>query len=129
MEIVGRELGLPQQYNNCMILLFNDIVNKDDDPTVVPQEDLLNHKPPVPAKLEITPSTEHTLEALKQDWYDLPASPSDGAPCAQELDLKRLAMKGAGIDHQQPNPFLHNISSKYQAVWTNANSTFRVLNL
>ncbi|KAL2633841.1 hypothetical protein R1flu_005320 [Riccia fluitans] len=92
-------MGLSQQYVNSMILVFNDIINKDNYPTVVPQEDLLNYKSPVPAKLETHPSIEQTLEALRKDWYDPTTSSSDGESCAEELDLKPPAMEGAGVDH------------------------------
>ncbi|KAL2629554.1 hypothetical protein R1flu_014240 [Riccia fluitans] len=83
-----RDLKLPHSYIECMIKVFNEIMNKNDDPNVVPQEDLLNHKPPIPAKLELPPSFEETLEALRQDWYDLAISHSDGEPWTEELDLK-----------------------------------------
>ncbi|KAL2635091.1 hypothetical protein R1flu_006570 [Riccia fluitans] len=82
---------------------------KNDDPMVVPQEDLLNHKSPIPAKLKLPPSFKEILEALRQEWYDPIASPFDGEPCEEELDLKRLAMEGVGGDHQWPNPYLQNM--------------------
>ncbi|KAL2641468.1 hypothetical protein R1flu_009055 [Riccia fluitans] len=67
MEQEGKNLKLLDSYIECMKKVFNDTVNKNDDPNVVPQEDFLNHKSSVPAKLELPPSFEEILEALKQD--------------------------------------------------------------
>ncbi|KAL2652541.1 hypothetical protein R1flu_020669 [Riccia fluitans] len=95
MEQERRNLKLPDSFIECMKKNFNDTVNKNDDSSVVPQEDFLNHKPLVPAKLKLPSSFEETLEALRQEWYDL-AYPSYGELCQVELDLKRLSWKEQG---------------------------------
>ncbi|KAL2612137.1 hypothetical protein R1flu_023829 [Riccia fluitans] len=51
MEQEERNMKLLDSYIECMKKVFNDTVNKNDDPSVVLEEDLLNHKPPVPTKL------------------------------------------------------------------------------
>ncbi|KAL2614121.1 hypothetical protein R1flu_025813 [Riccia fluitans] len=48
MEQEGRIMKLPDSYIECMKKIFNDIVNKNDDSNVVPQEDLLNHNSQFP---------------------------------------------------------------------------------
>ncbi|KAL2643199.1 hypothetical protein R1flu_010786 [Riccia fluitans] len=102
MEKEGRNMKLPDSYIECMKKVFNDTVNKYDDPSMVLQEDLLNHKPPVPTNLEQPPSFKEILETHRQDWYDPPTSPSNDEPCKEELHLKHLAMEGAGgISHSQ----------------------------
>ncbi|KAL2652554.1 hypothetical protein R1flu_020682 [Riccia fluitans] len=100
---------------------LHDTVSKNNDPSVVPQEDLLNLKPPIPPKLEQPPSFKEPRETLRQDWYDPPASPFDGEPCKEELHLKQLAMERAGEDQQRPNPYLQNMPRANQEVWVKDN--------
>ncbi|KAL2608401.1 hypothetical protein R1flu_026974 [Riccia fluitans] len=102
-------------------LWIDDTVNKNDDLSEVPQEDVLNYKPPIPAKLEQPPSFKETLETLRQDWYYPSAFPFDGEPCMEELHLKRLTMKGARGDQTQPNSYLQNMPRVYQEVWVKTN--------
>ncbi|KAL2610856.1 hypothetical protein R1flu_022548 [Riccia fluitans] len=115
MKQEGRNMKLSDSYIECM-KVFNDTVNKNNDPSMVPQEDLLNHKPLVLVNLEQPSSFKKTLETLRQDWYDPPASPSDGKPCKEKLHLKQLGMEGVGGDHQWPNPYLQNMLQVYQEV-------------
>ncbi|KAL2651700.1 hypothetical protein R1flu_019828 [Riccia fluitans] len=117
MELEGKNLKLPHFYIDCMKKFFNDTMNKNDDQSLVPQEDLLNHKFLIPAKLELQLSFKETLEGLRQEWFDPTTSQvSNGKPCEEELDLKRLTMERVGEDHQWPNPYLQNIPQVYQEV-------------
>ncbi|KAL2651002.1 hypothetical protein R1flu_019130 [Riccia fluitans] len=122
MEQEGRNMKLLGSYIECMKKVFNDTVNKNDDPTVVPQEDLLNQKPLVPTKSEQPQlGIFKCLETLRQDWYDPQTYPSDGEPCKEELHLKGLAMEGVGEDQPRPSPYLQNMARVYQEVWVKAN--------